>query len=59
MYNFHHICETFVAVAMGPRVLVLDRIDELSGTLGHSIHQVGVGVGTLGQSMHQVGCRSW
>ncbi|XP_022099088.1 uncharacterized protein LOC110983816 isoform X2 [Acanthaster planci] len=41
MSNFHHICEAFVAaVAMGPCVLVLDGIDELSGTLGQSMHQV-------------------
>ncbi|XP_038054126.1 tetratricopeptide repeat protein 41-like isoform X2 [Patiria miniata] len=41
MSNFHHICEAFVAaVAMGPCVLVLDGIDELSGTLGQNMHQV-------------------
>ena len=41
MSNFHHICEAFVAsVGMGPCVLVLDGIDELSGTLGQTMHQV-------------------
>ena len=41
MSNFHHICEAFVAaVGMGSCVLVLDGIDELSGTLGQSMHQV-------------------
>ena len=41
MTDFHHVVEAFLAaLALGPCVVVVDGVDELGETYGHSPQQV-------------------